>query len=449
MADYFKAKNIRAAAVHTGERTAPRARSLEQLRNGKLDVVFAVDIFNEGVNLPNVDTILMLRPTESRILWTQQFGRGLRTAEGKDHLTVIDYIGNHRSFLLKPQTLLDLDPGDQNIAHALDQHTEGNWEVPPGCEVTYELEAVDILKALLRIPPEDVIRAWYEEFRERHGERPSAVEAFHEGYTPRAVRKTYGSWLRFVNAMGNLPPDARRLLEEPILGRFLDHLEVTAMTKSFKMVTIQAMLQAERFPGEMAIDELTQGFARIARRSAKIQLEVEADLDDKKALRRYLEKNPIHFWAAGEYFSYQNSRFRTSFDVPSEQKPVFENLAREIVDWRLAEYLQRKHVSNDEDSIVCKVSHAGGRPILFLPDGKTHPNIPRGWTDVLVEGEPYEVNFVKVAVNVMRRKGEKQNQLANVLRTWFGPKAGLPGKNSHVAFRRKQGNLILEPLGKK
>ena len=194
---------------------------------------------------------LMLRPTESRILWTQQFGRGLRTAEGKDHLTVIDYIGNHRTFLLKPQTLFSLEPGDQNIAHALDQLAESKWELPPGCEVTYELEAVDILKALLRIPKEDVIRAWYEDFRDRHGERPSAVEAFHEGYTPRAVRKTYGSWLRFVDAMGDLPPDAKRLLKDSILGRFLDHLEVTAMTKSFKMVTIQAMLQAERFPGEI------------------------------------------------------------------------------------------------------------------------------------------------------------------------------------------------------
>ncbi len=441
-------QNIRAAAVHSGEGTAPRARSLEKLRDSELDVIFAVDIFNEGVDLPNVDTIMMLRPTESRILWTQQFGRGLRTAEGKSHLRVIDYIGNHRTFLLKTQTLLNLEPGDQNIAHALDQLAEGNSEMPPGCEVTYELEAVDILKALLRIPKEDVIRAWYEDFRDRHGERPSAVEAFHEGYTPGGVRKSHGSWLRFVDAMGDLPPEAKRLLNDPTLGGFLDHLEVTTMTKSFKMVTLQAMLQADRFPGEMPIEELTQGFARIVRRSAKIRPEVEADLDDRKALRKYLEKNPVHFWAAGEYFSYQNGRFRTSFDVPSEQKPLFQDLVREIVDWRLASYLERVAKGQDQDAIVCKVSHAGGRPILFLPDRKTYPGIPTGWTDVLVDGELYEANFVKVAVNVMRKKGEKQNRLADVLRAWFGPKAGLPGTNKHVAFRRQEGKLILEPLKK-
>ena len=51
-----------------------------------------MDIFNEGVDLPDLDTVMMLRPTESRILWLQQFGRGLRKAAGKNKLTVIDYI---------------------------------------------------------------------------------------------------------------------------------------------------------------------------------------------------------------------------------------------------------------------------------------------------------------------------------------------------------------------
>ena len=63
---------------NTGLAGAPRARSLEELRDGNLNVIFAVDIFNEGVDLPTLDTIMMLRPTESRILWMQQFGRGLR-----------------------------------------------------------------------------------------------------------------------------------------------------------------------------------------------------------------------------------------------------------------------------------------------------------------------------------------------------------------------------------
>ena len=55
-------------------------------------------MFNKGIDIPAIDTVMMLRPTESRIIWLQQFGRGLRQFSGKPHLTVVDYIGNHRAF---------------------------------------------------------------------------------------------------------------------------------------------------------------------------------------------------------------------------------------------------------------------------------------------------------------------------------------------------------------
>jgi superfamily II DNA or RNA helicase/HKD family nuclease/diadenosine tetraphosphate (Ap4A) HIT family hydrolase len=107
MAEFFRRAGVRAVAVHAGPNSAPRARSLEQLEAGELDVVFAVDMFNEGVDLPHVDTVLMLRPTESRVVWLQQFGRGLRFLPGKQ-LRVIDYIGNHRIFLTKARALFSL-----------------------------------------------------------------------------------------------------------------------------------------------------------------------------------------------------------------------------------------------------------------------------------------------------------------------------------------------------
>ena len=76
MAAFFNERGLRAVAVHSGTTSAPRAPSLEQLAAGDLDIVFAVDMFNEGVDVPTLDTVMMLRPTESKILWLQQFGRG-------------------------------------------------------------------------------------------------------------------------------------------------------------------------------------------------------------------------------------------------------------------------------------------------------------------------------------------------------------------------------------
>jgi superfamily II DNA or RNA helicase/HKD family nuclease len=112
MAEFAISKGLRAVAVHSGENSAPRSSALKALEQGLLDILFAVDMFNEGVDVPSIDTVLMLRPTESPIIWLQQLGRGLRRSAGKTHLAVIDYIGNHRIFLTKVRTLMRLETGD-------------------------------------------------------------------------------------------------------------------------------------------------------------------------------------------------------------------------------------------------------------------------------------------------------------------------------------------------
>ena len=78
MAEFFAERGARAVAVHSGTGSSDRRAALEKLNAGELDVVFAVDIFNEGVDLPALDTVLMLRPTDSPVVFLQQLGRGLR-----------------------------------------------------------------------------------------------------------------------------------------------------------------------------------------------------------------------------------------------------------------------------------------------------------------------------------------------------------------------------------
>ncbi len=453
MADFFAKNAVRAVAVHSGDTSAPRAPSLERLESGGLDVVCAVDMFNEGVDLPELDTVMMLRPTESRILWLQQFGRGLRKAAGKEQLTVIDYIGNHRTFLLKPQTLLQLGTGDHEVRYALDRLQRGEFQLPPGCEVTYDLEAVDILKALLRDGREDALKRWYEDFKTLHGTRPLAIEAFHEGYAPRAARKSHGSWLRFVDSMGDLPADQRSALEKS--GPFLDALEATDMTKSYKMVLLVSMLNADRFPGAIAIEELTKGFREIAGRSAALKNDVGVDLRDEGALRRLIEKNPIEAWAGGKgtgqisYFQYEGGVFRTTIPGSSATREALQQLTREIAEWRLAEYLRRPGpAAGGERRFECKVSHSNGRPILFL-DRALHSDLPEGWTPVTIDGNRYEANFVKVAVNVIRQPEKEGNELPNILRSWFGADAGLPGTDQRVAFEQRDSDLVLAPVGRR
>ena len=257
MASFFNSRGKRAVAVHSGPSSAPRSLSLERLQAGDLDVVCAVDMFNEGVDLPDLDTVMMLRPTESKILWLQQFGRGLRRSTPEKRLRVIDYIGNHRTFLLKPQTLFGLAAGDQNIQNLLERYQAGTAEVPPGCSVTYDLEAIDILRGLLRTgpAPSEALRTYVQDFIDLHGVRPTALEAYRDGYSPRSVRQNFGSWFGFLHAIGALSDHQDQARAGA--SSFLEVLEITPMSKSFKMVTLLAMLNEDKFPGSIGIGQLT------------------------------------------------------------------------------------------------------------------------------------------------------------------------------------------------
>jgi superfamily II DNA or RNA helicase len=456
MRDWFRDHGVACAAVHAGPSSDQRALSLERLAGGDLAVVFAVDMFNEGVDVPSIDTVMMLRPTESPIVWLQQFGRGLRR-HGEKRLTVIDYIGNHRTFLLKARTLLEVEGGgDRALKAALERLQSGDLQLPPGCSVTYDLEALNILRALLpATPATDALREYYEDFRERHGQRPTAAEAFHDGYLPRSARQTYGSWLGLVRAMGDLGTHQQAALEAA--GVFLRALETTRMTRSFKMVALHAMLNTDTLPGDgIRIEVLADEFARLAARSTRLRADVGVPLQDSPALRRMLETNPIAAWTGQDavpghvLFAYENGLFRYREAIAEETRAAFQELVRELVDWRLAEYLSRSAMPGDvETSFAMKVSHTNGRPILFLPNRAQTPGVPEGWQTVLIDGKPHQANFVKVAVNVVREPSADANVLPSILRGWFGADAGLPGTDYHVACDASEEGWILTPLGRR
>ncbi|MBK9410114.1 MAG: DEAD/DEAH box helicase family protein [Gemmatimonadetes bacterium] len=452
MKKFFILNGKRAAAVYAGPDSDPRAHSLEMLQTGELDVLCAVDMFNEGVDLPEIDTVMMLRPTESQILWLQQFGRGLRYREGK-RLKVIDYIGNHRTFLLKPRTLFALTGGDAEVSQALRIVADGRGSelLPPGCEVTYDLEALDILTQLLeqRGRGGDVFEAYYREYRERTDRRPTAAEAFIDGYDPKAVRQRYGSWFQFVQSMGDLSVMEGQAADH--LRGFLAALEITPMTKSFKMVVLLAMIAEEAFPGSISIAQLIERVRLMARRQSAVRTEMGEALEDASAMRTLLEQNPIQAWVGGRgtggdaYFRYEDGVLSTTMSVAPGLREVAASLARELAEWRLAVYVRRAGLNDGAPRIVCRVSHAGDNAILFLPSRDRNPGIPEGWVTVMADGEEYQANFVKIAVNVMHRVDSDTNVLSDLLRRWFGPRAGQPGTKQEAVFTKEDNGYRLSP----
>lgn len=95
MSDFFRSQGV-PAAVLTGSSSADdRRRTLADLKTGALKVVFSVDLFNEGLDIPEINTVLLLRPTQSPVLFLQQIGRGLRLSPGKESCLILDFVGLH------------------------------------------------------------------------------------------------------------------------------------------------------------------------------------------------------------------------------------------------------------------------------------------------------------------------------------------------------------------
>jgi superfamily II DNA or RNA helicase len=405
-ADYFRSKGVDVAVVHSGADSDPRASSLEALERGEIQILCTVDMFNEGVDVPSIDTVLMLRPTESAILWAQQVGRGLRRAEGKEKLTIIDYIGNHRIFLTKPRTLMGFGPSDQDARIALAAIRDQSFHLPLGCEITYDLEALDILEGLLRPPSRgsEILKAYYCDFRDRIGIRPLALETFNEGYNP----KKTGSdrWMLFVREMGDLSGDLLEAYQEN--QHFLDAIEATPMSKSFKMLVLLAALNEDAFPGSIHVNRLAEAVRHIAIRTQGLRDEFGSAIEDSEALIRLLEKNPIEAWVGGkgmggqQYFKYKDGVFSSEFTTTASLRQSLQDLTRELAEWRLADYQSKKPDESREESFECKVFHSSGQPILKLPDREKIPNLPSDWVNVQVDNKQYEAKFAKIAINVFR-----------------------------------------------
>jgi hypothetical protein len=394
-------------------------------------------MFNEGLDIPSIDTVLMLRPTESSILWLQQFGRGLRKSSDKKILKVIDYIGNHRTFLVKLrsmlQPLLGVGESDAEIRRGLQILQGGQAQLPAGCSVTYELETIDLIESVLRPANRtEAMSGFYDDFKKEHDQRPTALEAYHAGYNPRALRATHGSWYGYVAAMGGLQAEERMAWEHQ--RSFLEMVEVTSMVKSYKMLVLLAMLQSESIPGEITIGPMVQNIKRIANRSAALRDDLgQEHLKSDLRLQRHLERNPIEAWTNTEkaYFEYREGIFRWLGGNLGPHRERFAGLLRELVDWRLAEYLDR---GRSQAGHRCRIiSAGGGRPIIKLPSRTGQANIPFDWVSVEMDGKAYMVKFAKQYINIVRETQEsKKNVLGDILRSWHGPTVGQRGTRFEV-----------------
>ena len=148
MARVFTSAGIPSLSVTGETRPDDRARALDDLRSGRVNVLFTADLFNEGLDLPDVDTVLFLRPTESATVFLQQLGRGLRRAQDKAVLTALDFVGHQRKEFRFDVRYRAITGATRRGLRREIEH--GFPFLPSGCQIVLDEQAQDIVLENIR-----------------------------------------------------------------------------------------------------------------------------------------------------------------------------------------------------------------------------------------------------------------------------------------------------------
>ncbi len=338
--------DIRCAAVHGGDRSDARQASLDALRHGELDLLLSVDMFNEGVDLPEVDGVLMLRPTTSPVIFLQQLGRGLRRREGK-RLTVVDFVGNHRSFLTGLLSLLGSDSGEIVPRLAAAAQGDGAFELPAGCRALYDLKAIDFLRRAASARRVRVrLQDWYEDHCDRTGARPTFREAIEAGYFGAGGGAAgMDSWIEVLARNDAVPG----LLAQggDVVREVLEVIQTTTMTRSFKMLVLELFAE-ELLPAALPMARIEEHFRRKANNDSRVRSEISVDLENAPALRDYIRRNPIAAWTSpneripNPLFKFDGDALSLARDIPDSGREAVADLMLEFVEARLWSYFNRR-----------------------------------------------------------------------------------------------------------
>ncbi len=347
LARYFRAQGVQVVSLHSRTQEMNREEAIKKLGTGTLEVIFTVDLFNEGVDIPETDTLLFVRPTESLTVFTQQVGRGLRLHPSKQACNIIDLIGNYRNADVK-MSLFDMTPGEGG------KKRSAALTVPEGCVLELEVGVIDLLNELSRKrqPRKEQLKSAYMDLKRELGRRPSYLELhLHGRADSREYRQEFGSYVGFLHWAEELSE-----LEQKA---YLDYewwyreVEQTGMSKSYKMVLLQGML-------ERGVDDWNRPITPIEaaphfhRYMMGKEYRKRIDFSDNKTrqmweydeskVAKLIAEMPMTKWSGSSKgrITFDELAFVIDIDVADEHKKVVYDWTRQICEYRLHFYYERK-----------------------------------------------------------------------------------------------------------
>ncbi|SDC00200.1 Superfamily II DNA or RNA helicase [Pelagirhabdus alkalitolerans] len=344
LGNYFKSQGVNAISLHSKTTSFSREDAIESIKTLELEVIFTVDLFNEGVDIPEVDTLLFVRPTESLTIYTQQVGRGLRLSEGKSHCHIIDMIGNYKNADVKMQLFDHSKSGQSKYAIVP--------EVPDNCELNLDVKVIDLIKHLVkkRQPRKERLLSSYFSLKKDLGRRPSYLEMHRLGYEDaRQIKQEFKSYLGLLFYADELTEREAEMYRE--YKMLFEEVERTVMSKSYKMVVMKLMLDRGEslWAQPISADEIAYAFYEYLTSKDYRRLK---DFNDKKTkkfitfeknkITKLIEQMPFSKWSksSNEMFSFDGKVFQLNMSIPTEIAQLLHQYINEIVHYRLESYFE-------------------------------------------------------------------------------------------------------------
>lgn len=361
MAKEFCARGIDAVAVYSntnGEPSEERNIAIQKLKSQEIKVIFSVDMFNEGVDIPDLDMVMFLRPTESPVVFLQQLGRGLRISKGKTYLNVLDFIGNYEKAGRVP--LLLTGGGDSNKNAPTDL---SSIEYPDDCIVDFDMRLIDLFKKLDQkslTAKERITHEFYRVKEKLDGKIPTRMQLFtymdddvYRYCITHAKENPFRHYLEFLEKLHELSETEETLCSG--LGKdFLTLIETTDMQKVYKMPILYSFFNHGNVRLAVKDDEVLaawKDFFNTGKNwkdfAADITYDEYKSITDKQHLRKAKSMPIKYLKASGKGFFVEKDGFALA--IRDDLKDIVKNDAfikhmHDILEYRTMEYYRRRYL---------------------------------------------------------------------------------------------------------
>lgn len=363
MAKEFCRRGIPSVAVYSdahGEYTEDRSIAIQKLMQGEIRVIFSVDMFNEGVDIPAVDMVMFLRPTESPIVFLQQLGRGLRKSMGKEYLNVLDFIGNYEKagrvrFLLTGKTFSETktyNPADRT-------------DFPDDCLIDFDLELIDLFaemdKRTLRV--KDCIRNEYYRVKNLLDKSPSRLELFtymdddvYQLAMQHSRENPFNFYLDYKKNLNELSEEEKEFLQGEGY-KFVCLIETTKMSKVYKMPVLMAFYNHGDIRMEVTEQQLLASWKEFFSTGTNwkdldkdMTYEKYMAISDKEHINKILKMPVNYLQLSGDGFFVKRDGCALALSEKLQDvidNPVFVDQMRDVIGYRTMDYYQRRYRNED------------------------------------------------------------------------------------------------------